>query len=66
MIILDYACDNCKNQLPNIDGWNTACKAYPEGIPVEYYKDVDPSKLRECGNGYHYEPKDNETVKGRI
>lgn len=63
MICIDYACDNCKHQRPNIDGWNCACDAFPEGIPGEFMCYSDPKKLKECNNGIGYEPKDKKAER---
>ena len=58
MIVIDFACDSCKNQLPNIDGWKCACKAFPDGIPNEYFTTkLDPKEMPECNNGIGFEPK---------
>jgi hypothetical protein len=55
MICIDYPCDRCKNAFEEmLDGWNTACKAFPEGIPVKFLK-IDVTKLAECANGYKFE-----------
>jgi hypothetical protein len=41
-----------------IDGWNTACKAFPSGNPKEFVFDINPMDLAECANGYKYEKGD--------
>ena len=55
MIGIGYDCDYCRNKLPLKDGWKTCCKAFPDGIPFEYYK-IYPSDLAECNNGIGYDP----------
>ncbi len=57
MICVDYACDNCKHQRPNIDGWKCACDAFPDGIPMEILFKSNPRELKECNNGIKYEAK---------
>lgn len=57
MICVDYDCDNCKHQRDNIDGWDCACDAFPDGIPDEYLFG-NPSKLPTCKNGIKFEPKE--------
>ena len=50
-------CMYCKNELPNIDGWKTCCKAFPSGHPLDFdYTDLRHRK--ECGNGVGFEPKE--------
>ena len=56
MICVDYPCDRCKHQRENIDGWQCACDAFPDGIPDEFFR-TDPRKLTECNNGIKFEEK---------
>ena len=59
MILIDFACDVCKHQRDNIDGWKCACDAFPDGIPSEMFK-TNPRKLDECNNGIKFEEKQQE------
>ena len=55
MIIINWACDKCRNQFSELkDGWRSACKAYPDGIDLKMLE-CDPRELPECNNGYRYE-----------
>ena len=57
MICVGYDCDYCKNMFKDkIDGWKTHCKAFPDGIPSNYFFKLNPSELKECNNGIGYEP----------
>lgn len=56
MICVDYPCDKCIHQRPNIDGWKCACDAFPEGIPYEVITGR-PDELKECNNGIKFEEK---------
>ena len=58
MICIDYPCDRCKHQRPNIDGWKCACDAFPDGMPIGFYTRSDIMNLPECNNGIGYEPKE--------
>jgi len=57
MILVNWACDLCKHQRDNIDGWKCACDAFPEGIPNWIYR-TNPQKLDECNNGIKFEEKE--------
>lgn len=57
MICVDYACDKCIHQRPNIDGWKCACDAFPDGIPSNIILRTDPRDLKECNNGIKFEEK---------
>lgn len=59
MICIGYACDSCKHQRENIDGWNCACDAFPDGIPSKWalYKTAEEMKV--CNNGIGYEKKED-------
>lgn len=54
MICIGYNCDKCKHQLGMV-GYKPACKAFPQGIPLEIYNRLNGS-TEECANGYKYEP----------
>ncbi|MGI5825234.1 MAG: glutamyl-tRNA amidotransferase [Bacillota bacterium] len=61
MITVNHACDYCKHQSDKlIKGYLSCCKAYPDGIPDEYYITIDPKELEECANGYKWEEKKNK------
>ncbi|WP_024856259.1 hypothetical protein [Ruminococcus albus] len=58
MCVID--CKDCKNRLPNIDGWLACCKAFPDGYPKEF-NFIDLKKRKECNNGIGFEPiEDND------
>ena len=58
MILIDFDCDKCKNEHKELkDGWIPTCKAFPEGIPDEYWLG-NPAKLPECNNGIKFETKE--------
>lgn len=60
--IINPLCDECKNKLPElIDGWNPACKAFPNGI-ADKMRRADPRKLPECANGYKFEPRSEDDL----
>ena len=54
MISVEWPCTSCMHYYKELkDGWDVACKAFPEGIPDEWLK-VDVTVLSECANGYKY------------
>ena len=58
LICIGYSCDNCTHQHEDlIDGWKTACDAFPDGIPSRFACLVEP-KPKICNNGIGYEPID--------
>lgn len=58
MICIGYLCDDCKHQRENIDGWNCACDAFPDGIPEERLLHANVENSGECNNGIGYEKRD--------
>lgn len=53
-------CDNCIHIWDKqIDGWNVACDAFPEGIPNKFIMEIDVRTLTECKNGIRFEPKED-------
>ncbi len=62
MLCIGYACDECKHQLPNKDGWICVCEAFPDRIPNEIIFGK-PKDLPECNNGIGFEPKHNNSAK---
>lgn len=61
MICVNNPCDLCKNMLGIKEGgYRPCCKAYPDGIPESYYFDINPKELKECANGYKWEPREDE------
>ena len=59
-MVIGFDCDICKHKLPKKDGWKSACEAFPDGIPKEYFiTKLDPKELPECNNGIGFEPKNN-------
>ena len=53
MIGVDYPCQRCiyfHKEL--LDGWKTACDAYPDGIPVSLGLDGTLEELKHCKEGY--------------
>lgn len=51
-------CAGCRNKNEELyEGWRTACKAFPEGIPSEYIDDIDYKNKKVCNNGIGYEPE---------
>lgn len=58
MVVLS-ACAECKNYM--IDGRADICKceAFPEGIPTEWFLKGNPQKVKECNNGFGFEPDDD-------
>jgi hypothetical protein len=57
LILLEVRCDecvHCRREL--VDGWKSACDAFPDGTPLNYLFDIDPAKLSECANGIGFEP----------
>lgn len=60
MIIIDMPCQSCKNYLGKKNGTIMHCKAFPEGLPRSYYFDINPKDLKECANGYKWEPREDK------
>ncbi len=59
MIYIDEGCSKCRHRFKNLlDGWKTACDAYPNGIPTEIIIDSDVRTLDECAPGYKWEPRE--------
>lgn len=55
-------CKDCKNVLPNIDGWRACCKAFPNGYPKGFdYRNLKERK--ECNNGIGFEPINEQENK---
>ena len=59
MIYVGSNCDKCKRKLSRIDGWRSACEAFPEGIPLDFDGNQEGE---ECNNGIVYDP-DPDLVK---
>lgn len=56
------ACAACKHQRELLNGWKTACDAFPDGIPMDYSVPYD--KLKEpCNNGIGFEVEDEELAR---
>lgn len=60
MVIVDHSCDLCKHMRRLINRCIITCDAYPNGVPSEYIRDVDPRSLMECAPGYKWEPKEKD------
>ena len=53
MICVGTNCDKCKNKTELIDNWLPACRAFPNGIPLDFYGNPEGEK---CNNDIGYEP----------
>lgn len=50
-------CSECKNSMPNIDGWRTCCKAFPNGMPKDFdYRNLKERNVCNPENGIGFEP----------
>ena len=57
IFVKKIACIDCKNAYKGEH--KVCCMAFPNGLPDNISQGtVDPRKLKECGNGYKFEPKD--------
>lgn len=49
-------CTSCKNFIDHNDISGYHCKAFPEGIPKEYFwGKIDVKKIQICANGFKFE-----------
>ncbi|MST50919.1 glutamyl-tRNA amidotransferase [Hornefia butyriciproducens] len=58
-------CAECKNFINDERRDTCKCKAFPEGIPPEWFLKGNPKEVRECNNGIGFEP-DDERNKGYL
>lgn len=49
-------CAECAHFLKKKPEDPLACKAYPGGIPKDWFLRGNPELMKECNNGYSYEP----------
>ncbi len=56
MVVLPK-CGECKNYIVD-RGRPARCKAYPDGIPKEWFLNGDPEEGDECNNGIGFEQDD--------
>ena len=64
MIALGYACDNCiYEKREKKDGWILTCKAFPDGIDIDYVFEGHPERRKECNNGIGFTPRENSIVQ---
>ena len=60
MILLNTPCAECRYYLGKINSWRTGCKAFPNGFPIGFLGKIDVKKLKECANGYKWEPREDK------
>lgn len=51
-------CTDCKNMGDRKEGVGIVCRAFPEGIPSEWFWKGNPKEVKECNNGIGFEPDD--------
>ena len=51
-------CAECKNFINDERRDTCKCKAFPEGIPPEWFLKGTPKEFRECNNGIGFESDD--------
>lgn len=56
MIIIPL-CGYCKHYTGLKDGWIMTCKAFPDGIPTDFYGDK-----KKCDGYIHFELKEGEKL----
>lgn len=61
-VCVNYPCERCKNYIGLKDGWDMICKAFPDGIPGEFFKSINAAELPECANGYKYEYDESRDI----
>jgi hypothetical protein len=52
-------CAECKNHNVDRINFSCTCKAFPEGIPPEWFLKGNPKEVKECNNGIGFEPDDD-------
>ena len=59
MILIDLPCEHCIHYKGKINSWNCGCDAFPDGFSRDFniFK-IDVRTLKECANGYKFEPKE--------
>lgn len=60
MVILSK-CAECKYLVPYTPGEPLTCKAYPDGIPDDWFWKGVPESQEECNNGYGFVPDDDSS-----
>ena len=53
-------CAECKNLIDDERRDKCMCKAFPEGIPSEWFLKGNPKEVKECSNGIGFEPDESE------
>lgn len=48
----------CNGCIHKTDG-KPICKAFPEGIPADHIKSVMENQTIDCGNGFHFEKRED-------
>lgn len=47
-------CNDCANRIAG----RPSCKAYPDGLEADHIRAVMEDQTIECGDGFHYTPKE--------
>lgn len=61
MVVLSD-CIECEHFCDDGNPHTCCCKAYPDGIPREWYLSGNPKKVKECNNGIGFKPECNEDL----
>ncbi len=43
-------CNVCENRTGNKGEWGKSCKAYPDGIPIEIFGELDRPTFKHCND----------------
>ena len=61
MVVLSD-CIECEHFCDDGNPHTCCCKAYPDGIPREWYLSGSPKEVKECNNGIGFKPECNEDL----
>lgn len=63
-MFVGFSCANCKYLREKLkNGWKVCCDAYPDGIPSKVLLHTEREDLKDCGNGFRYDPMTNTMVR---
>lgn len=56
-----HMCARCKNFIKYGEKWKPYCKAFPKGIPLDFYDKIEPWNIpKDCNNGIGFEPEEED------